>query len=385
MDKYETRIQAIQRYLSGEKISAIARSYRKSRAWFYKWLKRYKASGGQGDWYKGQSKAPKTKPTKVCSGVEKHIIAARTNLQQKRYSQTGAIAIQYEFMRQGLDPPPVWTINRVLARHGLNKKPSYAYKRSNKEYPDLFIHKHQLDLIGPRYLKGDGRYYTVNIIDTECHSVFVKPVRTKSTIEVVSALADFWSSHGMPDCLQLDNELAFRGSNRYPRSFGAVVRFALSLNVAPVFIPVAEPWRNGVIEKFNHTVEKRFLRALIFNGFKHLSQKSPEFVAFHNACHRYSSQGHKTPNQMREYLGPLDRYDRSMDLTKRIPLVTGSIYFVRFIRSDLMLTLHAEQFKVKENLRYSYVVAEVNVDNHCLLIRQNNEIVQTFPFKVPVD
>lgn len=229
-------------------------------------------------------------------------------------------------MRQGLDPPPVWTINRVLARHGLNKKPSYAYKRSNKEYPDLFIHKHQLDLIGPRYLKGDGRYYTVNIIDTECHSVFVKPVRTKSTMEVVSALADFWSSHGMPDCLQLDNELAFRGSNRYPRSFGAVVRFALSLNVAPVFIPV---------------------NAGVF--------------------------------------GAPGSYDRSMDLTKRIPLVTGSIYFVRFIRSDLMLTLHAEQFKVKENLRYSYVVAEVNVDNHCLVIRQNNEIVQTFPFKVPVD
>lgn len=62
--------------------------------------------------------------------------------------------------------------------------------------------------------------------------------------------------HGMPDALQMDNELAFRGSNRYPRSFGSVVRFALNQGMAVVFIPVKEPWRNGIIEKFNHTYQE---------------------------------------------------------------------------------------------------------------------------------
>jgi len=242
-----------------------------------------------------------------------------------------------------------------------------------------------MDLVGPRYIKGDGRYFTVNIIDTECHSCFVRPVRTKSTAEIVEALASFWASHGIPDALQMDNELAFRGSNRYPRSFGAVVRLALTLKVAPVFIPIAEPWRNGMIEKFNHTVDKRFLSAKMFDNFDHLCQETNQFISFHNANHRYSSQGHKTPNEMRANLPSLIRYNHSINLRNKIPLESGVVYFIRFIRGDSMLKLHAESFKVKESLRYSYVVAEANIDAQCLMIRQNDEIVQTMSFKMPVD
>ena len=64
---------------------------------------------------------------------------------------------------------------------------------------------------------------------------------------------------------------------------------------------------------------------------------------------------------------------------------SGVVYFIRFIRGDSILKLHAESFKVKDNLRYSYVIAEANIDNQCLNIRQNDEIVQTIPFKMPVD
>ncbi|MFT4153709.1 integrase core domain-containing protein, partial [Parafilimonas sp.] len=85
----------------------------------------------------------------------------------------------------------------------------------------------------------------------------------------------------------MDNELAFRGSNRYPRSFGSVVRFALSQGVAPVFIPVKEPWRNGIIEKFNHTYQKRFLQAHTFKSLDDLSAQEQSFINFHNSNHRY--------------------------------------------------------------------------------------------------
>jgi len=385
MDAYEKRKQAISRYHSGEKISRIVRSLNKSRQWFYFWLKRYEAFQGKGDWFLGKSKAPNTRPFKTCPDIEQQVVDARESLQQQRYAQTGAIAIQYEMHHQGLNPPPVWTINRILSRHGLNKRPSASYRKSDKDYPKLFLHTHQMDLVGPRYIKGDGRYYTVNIIDTECHSCFVRPVRVKSTAEVVEVLAAFWTCHGMPDALQMDNELAFRGSNRHPRSFGAVVRLALALNVAPVFIPVAEPWRNGMIEKFNHTVDKRFLSVKMFDNFDHLCQEAIKFINFHNVNHRYSSQGQRTPNEMRSNLSSLFHYNQSIDLRKKIPMESGVVYFIRFIRGDSMLKLHAESFKVKENLRYSYVVAEANIDNQCLTIRQNDEIVQNLPFKMPVD
>ena len=72
-------------------------------------------------------------------------------------------------------------------------------------------------------------------------------------------------------------------------------------------------------------------------------------------------------------------------MQKRIPLETGCIYYIRFIRSDLILHMPMEAFKVKEELKYSYVVAEVNLDNQCLVIRQNNEIVQMFKYRTAVD
>jgi len=36
-------------------------------------------------------------------------------------------------------------------------------------------------------------------------------------------------------------------------------------------------------------------------------------------------------------------------------------------------------------LMYSYVVAEVNIDNQCLVVRQNREIKMIFPYITPVD
>lgn len=385
MDVYEERKQAIRLFESGEKVSRIVRTLKKSRQWFYFWLHRYRVQKGHEEWYKGESKAPKTKPSRIDNGIEQQVICARKKLEKQRRAQTGAIAIQYAMYNLGQSPPPVWTINRILTRSGLNKRQNVSYQKSDKDYPTLFFHTHQMDLVGPRYIKGDGRYYTINIIDTECRSCFVRPARTKATADIVDALVSFWSAHGMPDALQMDNELAFRGSNRYPRSFGSVVRLALALNIAPVFIPVGEPWRNGIIEKFNSTLDKHFLRAIQFENFDILNREATKFSDFHNANHRYSVLKQKTPNEMRSSLPPLYRFEQSVDVKQRIPLESGVIYFIRFIRSDSILKLHSESFKVHKDLMYSYVVAEVNLESQTLVIRQNNEIVQVFPFQTPVD
>ena len=78
-------------------------------------------------------------------------------------------------------------------------------------------------------------------------------------------------------------------------------------------------------------------------------------------------------------------YDGRFNLEQRIPLEEGSIYFVRYIRSDCKLHLPNESFRVDQNLKYSYVVAEISVENHCLFIKQNNKVIQTFDYLMPVD
>lgn len=383
MNEYEKKKEAILRYNRGEKITSIVKSFEKTRQWFYNWLARYNNRCDEDSWYLGYSTTPKRKPTKIGNSVEQQVLQIRQDLQEQHFAQTGAIAIQYEFDKRGLRFPPIWTINRIIARHGLNKR--LPISKQSKDYPELFIHSHQLDLVGPCYIKGDGQFYSINLIDTRSHYCYIKPTRVKSSAEILLAVVEFWQSHGMPDALQMDNELAFRGSNRYPRSFGSVVRFALSQSVAPVFIPIKEPWRNGMIEKFNNTYDKRFLRCQNFANFTWLAEASIKFVAFHNANHRYSSQDHKTPDEIDRMMFPPILYKGNSHLQKKIPLETGCVYFIRFIRSDLKLQLPSESFKVKEELKYSYVVAEENIDCQCLVLRQNNEIVQLFDYRTPVD
>ena len=386
VDESQQRRQAVTRYLTGEKVTAITRSLEKSRKWFYEWFKRYEADP-YGDWWVEQSRAPINRAKKTNSELIGQILQIRRELMNEKMAQTGAISVLYELQRRGVVPlPAIWTINRVIAQAGLNKKSSQV--SGDKPYPDLFWHTHQLDLVGPRHIKGDGSFYNISIIDVTTRTCFVKAVRTKESAEIVEALAEFWQLHGMPDALQLDNELAFRGSNQYPRSFGAVIRFALSQGVAPVFIPMGEPWRNGIIEKFNDTYQKKFLRAYTFTSLEHLQEQEGTFRDFHNANHRYSSQLHRTPNEMVAQMLPAARYSGNAHLRNRkgkvcIPLITGCIYYIRYIRSDLILRINNETFKVDSKLKYYYVIAEVNIDLQCINIRLAREVVQTIPFWMP--
>ncbi|NIM98286.1 MAG: DDE-type integrase/transposase/recombinase, partial [candidate division Zixibacteria bacterium] len=184
-------------------------------------------------------------------------------MEEHPYAQVGTSAIKWEFKKLGVTPPSDSTINRVLRKEGLEKKTAYTPK--GVEYPYFtqaldFNNIHQADLLGPRYIKGDGRFYSLNVMDLYGHRVFLHPQRTKDDQAVAQGLIRCWKTMGVPDFLQADNQLCFRGSNCYPRSFGIVLRLCLLLGIEVVFIPIGEPWRNGTVESFNGTYNRRFFR-----------------------------------------------------------------------------------------------------------------------------
>ncbi len=92
-------------------------------------------------------------------------------------------------------------------------------------------------------------------MDLFSHQVYIESQRSKQDRQVVLRC---WKAVGLPDYLQLDNEISFRGSNRHPRSPDLVIKLCHHFGVQPVFIPIGEPWRNGVIEKFNDTYNRNF-------------------------------------------------------------------------------------------------------------------------------
>ena len=116
----ELRKKAIQRYILGEKPKAIYTDLKSSKKWFFKWLQRYQS--GEKDWYKDQSRAPKSSPRRISGTEKQRIIEVRKKLESQPFAQTGASAIKWELSKSGFSFPSDRTINRVLKREGLVKK-----------------------------------------------------------------------------------------------------------------------------------------------------------------------------------------------------------------------------------------------------------------------
>ena len=223
------------------------------------------------------------------------------------------------------------------------------------------------------------------MIDIFSHRVYIESQRTKTDRQVAQSLLRSWKVIGLPDFLQLDNELSFHGSNRYPRSPGLVIRLCLHFGIQPVFIPVAEPWRNGVVESFNDTYNKKFFRRQWFHSYAQLKRQSKNFQRFHNQHHRYSCLKGKTPSQAIEQcsfptitLGP----NTKIPALKEIP--DGNIILVRFIRSDRNLNIFGETFKMPKDLVYSYVKAVIITEIHTLQVYLGDELVTSFDYKLRV-
>ena len=166
MNNKELREQAVRKYENGESPKEIYQSLGKGKTWFFKWLRLYKHEGE--NWAESRSRRPRHIPGKINEAMEKAVIEARKRLEKQLYAQIGALAISFDLERQGIHSPPISTINNILKRNNLvRKRPKYTPK--GVDYPTLEIiqsnYLHQFDVLGPRYLKTDGRFYSANVIE----------------------------------------------------------------------------------------------------------------------------------------------------------------------------------------------------------------------------
>jgi len=116
----DLRKRAVNLYLQGESPKTIYTDLKRSKNWFFKWLKRYQT--GDPDWYKDRSRAPKRQPTAISEIDRQRIISVRTRLDSQKFAQIGASAIKWELSKSGIGFPSDRTVNRVLKREGLVKK-----------------------------------------------------------------------------------------------------------------------------------------------------------------------------------------------------------------------------------------------------------------------
>lgn len=384
------RIKAVKQHLAGQSPKVICQELSMSKRWLFKWIKRYQS--GKRDWFKEKSKTPYTIYRKTSPEIEKKVVTIRRFLEESKVSQIGAINIQYQLqILQEKEIPQVWTINRILRRNHLVSPREKRYQPKGKPYP-IFPDRplrpntlHQFDIVGPRYIKGDGCFYAHNLMGIGSHRVAVNPKRSKIHQEVALSLKDTWETIGMPSFLQLDNQLCCRGSNRYPRSSGLVIRLCLLLGVQPIFIPLGEPWRNGCIEKFQATFEHRFFRKIRFSDFQDLYKQAKRFEIFHNQNHRYSCLNGKTPDEVLKS-NPMPQrefpdYFSWDNLKARVR--QGNIHLIRFIRSNRILDIFGEKFQVDRSLVYEYVRATIIVKEQKIKLFHQDKLVNEIDYQLP--
>jgi putative transposase len=275
----------------------------------------------------------------------------------------------------------------ILYRRGLTHRRTGRYESKGVPYPTLPAYypnqTQQLDLVGPCYLRTPQRFYSVNAMDIAINRCGIQPISDKSSQSIVGALWNIWCRLGIPENLQVDNEMSFYGSPRFPRSMGALIRFCLLNKVAVWFVPLDEPWRNGVIEKFNAHYQQKFLDRVPMTSFAELQDQSLVYESKHNSAYRYNKLNGKTPLATLQSVGtklciPQQGTQPQCPLKKP---EQGCYHVVRYIHSDLRLNIFGEKFSVPALTEHAYVVATIDVKEQKLKLFLDTEQVAEYDYQ----
>jgi hypothetical protein len=385
----ELRQEAVRRRLAGESPTEIAQALGRTTRWVRKWVARHGEEAGTEAWAESRSRAPHHSPTRTSVELETLIVDARARLVANPRAQYGALAIQWELRRVGVDPiPPARTIERVLARARVTqpRRRQHGYVSKGVPYPAPVSVEpgttHQIDMIGPRHLFGAAQFHTLNLIDVGSHLAGNDIVTELRPPLLAASLAGIWTRVGVPTVAQFDNHANFRGGIQPAwQYFSPIVATCLDLGVTPRFIPIREPWRNGVVEHFNDVWDKSFFRTEVFSSIEHLRTENAAFIEFHNTHHRYSAHDGATPNQIWDgrLRAPLSAAYRP---PTRLP-AQGRIEVVRFIRSNRRVDLFGKRITVAEDQTHQYVTAIIKVRaKKVIVVTLDGEIIHDGDFNL---
>lgn len=389
-DEVFRRQEAIRRRLAGERVAQICAALDRSPSWFHKWWQRYREEGAQGLYDRSHAAfcvANRTDPI-----LQKAVVQIRQHLQDRqsekgRYSLIGAPSISRELEQLGYRPlPALRTIARILRREGLTQpRQRLEMAPPLKAYPGPKAKDsnqvHQLDFVGPRYLEGKStKFYYLVLKDCFDQAAYIQGFTNRRAQTVVEGLVQAWKVLGIPKILQVDNGWEFRGSARWPRSLGKVIRLCLLLKVEILFIPEGMPCHNGSVENLNGMLNRRFVKAQRFEDISQIRQELEKLNEALLSQHVHESLGLRTPSQYRQgkplRLLPSD-FDRHL---KPLPICEGKVSFIRLVRSSGRITILGEKFKVGKRMKHQYVQATIFTRSEQIKVYFRGRIIKQWPY-----
>ena len=364
------RRKAIRLTLRGLPPRLILRQLSCTRSWLLKWQRRFRRFGWAG--LRSQSRRPHRSPQAYPSAVRQRVLQARQILQQREVGLIGPAAIQSE-LRRGFPRsavPSTATIKRILRKAGLRKVPPqptqpgyYPQPTPSKDY-----RLHALDWT-ERYLPGGSKVFAFHTIDVSSRAIKQTIGSDKAITTVHRHLLAVWLSLGLPDGLQMDNDAAFCGGYKMQRVFGQIVRLCLYLGIEPIFIPVGEATRNGLVEQLNGLWSRSFWRRRHFANLAEVGRASPEFEAWYAQEYRPPGLHGQTPTQAarQQQVRRLSRQQANGVPTK-LPITAGRVHFIRLVDEQGQIALLNEKWRVGKRWAGRYVWATISTNKRQLRI-----------------
>jgi transposase-like protein len=384
------RQRAMRLKLAGWAVTLICQTLGRGRDWFYKWWERYQAEGASG--LRDRSHAPKVSRRAMSDELRQAVLKLRDRLMRRhgpreRYRLAGAPTIRQELECLGYAPlPSLRTIERVLQAAG-RTSPAFRLQPqvASSDYPHWRLthsnQRHQLDLIGPRYLKGSRRqWYFLVYRDVYDHAVYVE-FQPKPKMETVLMFAvHAWQRLGLPDVLQVDNGELF-GLTTHPGALSRLIRLALLVGVQLTFIPEHEPWRNGSIEQFNGWLQERVLAIPLRSP----GQVRRELEALRATCaneHIHPQLNFQTTAQVRRGLTLRKLPHNFSAHLQPLRIAIGRVVFIRRVRPSGRITVLGVKYKLAKRWAHHYVVATLYTRTMTLKIRHQQHLLSQadFPF-----
>ncbi len=389
-DELVARHRAITLRLEGRPVQAICAAVGRTEVWFHKWWRRYLEAGPDGlyDLTRARHVAPRISPA-----LERAILSIRRRLQAHatpatRYCLVGAPAILAELKALGTRPLPCErTIQRVLERNNLTaSRVRLAPLLPRQDYPgpqarasnDL----HEVDLVGPIYLKGSGhRYYIWVGKDVFDGAVCLRLASSRRMDEVLWFLGECWKDLGIPEQVQFDNARELAGWGPSARTLSRVIRLCLRFGVSPVFIPKGEPQFNGSVENFNGWFQEPLFQRK-FHRPGDLRRELARLQEAVNTQHVHPRLGGKTPAQHRRGLR-LRKLPRSFVVpTGRLPLAAGRVTFIRRVSVAGTVTVLSQSYRVGKRHRGLYLRLVVDTGRGQLTAYLSGRVLKRWPYKL---
>lgn len=284
-------------YSSRYGVKATLEAFKLKRSTFFYWKKRYKDSGKR-----LISLVPKSTRPKSVRGMETDWrLAEFIKKTRQEYGNVGARIIK-PFLDEyavelGILPIAVATIEKVIRRRKLTFEKRIKAKRKTKfrklqtrKSPKVNKSGHvEVDTI--HVTINQKRHYFVSIIDIFTRFALVVKVSRPSSRQATKAFEDFQRGYQETiHTVQTDN------GSEFLKTFH---QYLEDQQLKHVFIYPNSPKLNGVVERFNRTVQEEFINRsdeIYFDETK-FNHKLNQYLNWYNTKRPHSSLGYLSPMQ----------------------------------------------------------------------------------------